>query len=87
MVAGALRRAMTAASVSVVGPTGEKRTPHAFRHTFAKIALEQGRPITWVQRQLGHSTIVVTVDRYGHFEAAAQRREAEALDAAFGGVG
>jgi integrase len=37
----------------------------------------------WVQRQLGHSTITVTVDRYGRWERAAEKAEANALAGAF----
>jgi hypothetical protein len=35
--------AMEAAEIPRVGRTGEKRTFHSFRHTFAKRALENGR--------------------------------------------
>jgi integrase len=45
--------AMVRANVPRVGPTGEKRTFHSFRHTFAKRALESGRRITWLSRHLG----------------------------------
>jgi integrase len=37
--------AMKTAGVPRVGPTGEKRTFHSLRHTFAKRALESGRQI------------------------------------------
>ena len=76
--------AMEAAKVPRVGPTGEKRTFHSFRHTFAKRALETGRPITWLQRRLGHYSITVTVDRYGHWERAAAKAEAELMEGVFG---
>lgn len=66
-----------------VGPTGELRTFHSFRHTFAKIALESGRSITWLQRQLGHKSITITIDRYGHWERAARKLEVEGLVGAF----
>ena len=39
---GVLYRAMKAAGVPRVGPTGEKRTFHSLRHTFAKLAIENG---------------------------------------------
>jgi integrase len=44
--------AMEASDVPRVGPTGEKRTFHSFRHTFAKRALENGRQVTWLSRPL-----------------------------------
>jgi integrase len=37
---------------------------HDFRHTFATLLLEAGTPIAYVQSQLGHSSIQMTVDRY-----------------------
>jgi hypothetical protein len=37
----------------------------------------------WLQRQFGHSSIVVTIDRYGHWERAGAQREAAKLDGAF----
>ncbi|MDX6520466.1 MAG: hypothetical protein QOF08_1071 [Gaiellales bacterium] len=46
--------------------------------------MPSGRAITWVQRQPGHGSITVTVDRYGHFEREASRREAALLEGAFG---
>ncbi len=79
-----LYAAMEAAGVARVGPTGEKRTFHSWCHTHAKVALESGRPISWLQRRLGHQSITVTVDRYGHFERAARKRETEAMAGAFG---
>ena len=39
-------RAMTAADIVREGRTGERRRFHSLRHTFAKTALEAGRPIT-----------------------------------------
>jgi len=66
--------AMTSADIPRVGPTQEKRTFHSFRHTFAKRALENGAQITWLSRHLGHSSLKVTTDIYGHWSA----RRAEA---------
>ena len=43
---------------------------HSFRHTFAKRALESGAQITWLSRHLGHSSLKVTTDVYGHWERA-----------------
>ena len=66
------------------GPTGEKRTFHSLRHTYAKRALESGRQITWLSRHLGHSTLKVTTDIYGHWERAERRREARQMEGVFG---
>ena len=59
---GELYGAMERAGVPRVGPTGEKRTFHSFRHTYAKRALETGAQITWLSRHLGHSSLAVTTD-------------------------
>jgi integrase len=76
--------AMEAADVPRVGPTGEKSTFHSFRHTFAKRALENGRQITWLSRHLGHSSLSVTSEVYGHWERAERKREAELMEGVFG---
>jgi integrase len=38
-------------------------------------------PIAYVSRQLGHSSIQVTVDLYGHFIPGADRHHVEAMAA------
>jgi integrase len=76
--------AMKRAGIERVGPTGEKRTFHSFRHTYAKRALENGRRITWLSRHLGHSSLKVTTDIYGHFERAERKKEAGLMAGVFG---
>jgi len=76
--------AMKRAGISRIGPTGEARTFHSFRHTFAKRALESGAHVTWLSRHLGHSTLQVTTDVYGHWERAERKRQASLLAGAFG---
>jgi integrase len=76
--------AMTGAGISSIGPTGEKRTVHSLRHTFAKTALENGRPMFWVSRHMGHSSYAITDQTYGHFAAAERKVQAEKLVGAFG---
>jgi integrase len=76
--------AMKRAGVERIGPTGGKRTFHSLRHTFAKRALENGRQITWLSRHLGHSSLKVTTDTYGHWEAAERKREAALMAGVFG---
>jgi integrase len=75
---------MGQAGIPREGPTGEKRTFHSFRHTFAKRALESGRQITWLSRHLGHSTLSVTTDVYGHWERAARKAEVAQMAGVFG---
>ena len=75
--------AMASAKISRVGPTQEKRTFHSFRHTFAKRALESGAQITWLSRHLGHSSLKVTTDIYGHWERAERKLQAAKMEGAF----
>ena len=40
-------------------------SPHCLRHTFASLLLQAGESPVYVQRQLGHASIKMTVDTYG----------------------
>jgi integrase len=75
--------ALAAAGIPRVGERGRERDFHSFRHTFARIALEHGAEITWVQKQLGHSSITLTVDTYGSWARTAEKAQAEKLRGAF----
>jgi len=55
------RRAVKAAGLP------EHFTPHCLRHTFASLLLQQGESPQWVQEQLGHASIQLTVDTYGRW--------------------
>jgi integrase len=76
--------AMARAGIPRVGPTGEPRVFHSLRHTYAKRALETGAQITWLSRHLGHSSLKVTTDVYGHWERAERKIQAARLEGAFG---
>jgi integrase len=78
-----LYEAMKDAGIPRAGEHGRKRTFHSFRHSFARVALQNGARMDWVQRQLGHSTITLTVDLYGRWERAAEKAEAKKLEGAF----
>jgi integrase len=39
---------------------------HDLRHSYGSIKIEQGENIHYVERQMGHSSIQVTIDTYGH---------------------
>lgn len=41
-------------------------TFHALRHTFASLLIQGGASLVYVKEQMGHSSIQVTVDTYGH---------------------
>lgn len=60
VIQGALKRACQAAKLRV-------RTPHDLRHTYATMLLMVHISPAYVQKQLGHSSISITVDRYGHW--------------------
>jgi integrase len=74
---------MKKAGVERVGPTGELRTFHSLRHTFARYALENGRPLTWLSRQMGHSGTAITDRTYGHWSREAAKAEAGAMEGVF----
>jgi len=40
-------------------------SPHSLRHTYASLLLQQGESPAYVQEQLGHTSINMTVDTYG----------------------
>jgi integrase len=52
---------------------------HDARHTYASLLLQAGEPIAYVKDQLGHSSIQVTVDVYGHLIPGANRGEVNRL--------
>lgn len=43
-----------------------KYPPYATRHTYATRQLQAGCSLQWLMHQMGHSSITVTVDTYGH---------------------
>lgn len=40
--------------------------PHLLRHTFASLLLSNGESLVYVKESLGHHSIQITVDTYGH---------------------
>jgi integrase len=53
---------------------------HSFRHTFASQLLQLGESPAYVQRQLGHSSIKMTVDTYGKWLPAGNKNAVDRLD-------
>jgi integrase len=43
--------------------------------------IQNGEPLTYVKEQMGHSSIQVTVDVYGHLVPSANRAAVDKLDA------
>jgi integrase len=57
--------------------------PHSLRHLYASTALAEGIPITEVSRWLGHKSIEVTHQIYGHLVPSSFNRARTALDNAY----
>lgn len=53
---------------------------HITRHTYASILLSNGESPVYVKEQLGHSSIQMTVDIYGHLIPSGNRKAVDALD-------
>lgn len=53
---------------------------HDLRHTFASLLIQQGESLAYVRDQLGHHSIQITVDIYGHLVPGANRKAVNRLD-------
>jgi integrase len=53
---------------------------HDLRHTFASMLIQNGESLAYVKDQLGHSSIQITVDIYGHLVPGANRQAVDRLD-------
>jgi integrase len=53
---------------------------HDLRHTFGSLLLQSGASIVYVKEQMGHSSIQVTVDTYGHLIPGANVSFVDRLD-------
>jgi len=54
---------------------------HDLRHTFGSLLIQVGAPLAYVRDQMGHSSIQVTVDIYGHLIPGANVSFVDQLDA------
>jgi integrase len=59
---------------------------HDLRHTHAAWLISAGIPLTAIQRRLGHASIAMTSDRYGHLMPVVDANIVAALDAALPGL-
>ncbi|MGH7390778.1 MAG: tyrosine-type recombinase/integrase [Candidatus Rokuibacteriota bacterium] len=73
-----VRRAFTAARDRALG--SRHWTLHCLRHTFSAHLLTQGESPVYVQRQLGHKSIKLTVDLYGCWLPMRNRAAVDRLD-------
>ncbi|HEX9264084.1 MAG TPA: tyrosine-type recombinase/integrase [Candidatus Binatia bacterium] len=67
------RKALTAAGIRRV-------RFHDCRHTFTSLLLQQGESLTYVRDQLGHSSIQMTADVYGHLIPGLNKQAVDKLD-------
>ena len=56
------------------------RKPHALRHTYASLLIQNGESLAYIRDQLGHHSIKITVDTYGHLIPGANRQAVDRLD-------
>jgi len=62
----------------------ERITPHECRHTFAALMIAAGVNAKALQTFMGHSSITVTLDRYGHLMPGSEAEAAGLLDSYLG---
>ena len=60
------------------------RKPHTLRHTYASLLIQGGESLAYIRDQLGHHSIKLTVDTYGHLVPGANRAAVDRLDDATG---
>ena len=53
---------------------------HDLRHTFASLLIQAGESLVYVRDQLGHHSIRVTVDIYGHLAPGGNKEAVDRLD-------
>ena len=56
--------------------------PHTLRHVYASLQIEQGVSPKRLQRLMGHATLKLTLDTYGHLwpDESADRARARAVE-------
>jgi integrase len=58
----------------------EYRPPHALRHTYASLLINNHVSLAYIKAQLGHASIETTVDIYGHLIRGDTKRAVDQLD-------
>jgi integrase len=72
---------------ALVKKAGVKSIPlHGARHSYATLALAVGVRLDILSKQLGHSSVVITADVYGHADDKALEEAAEQVGTILGGA-
>jgi integrase len=53
---------------------------HDLRHTFASLLIQNGESLAYVMEQMGHHSIQMTVDTYGHLVPGGNKAAVDKLD-------
>lgn len=59
---------------------------HDLRHTYATLLIDQGENIKYISKQLGHASVTITLDRYGHLLPDVGKEAMRRLDEAVFGA-
>jgi integrase len=68
-------------SSSIAGAELQPITLHECRHTFASLMIAAGVNAKALSSYLGHASITITLDRYGHLMPGSENEAAGLLDA------
>ena len=73
--------------LQLTGLGDQDYTPHSMRHAFACFHIARGKSPKWIQQQMGHSSITITLDTYGDWFKLHDQQAADDMGAALLGVG
>ncbi len=63
----------------LVGGKPQPIRNQSLRHTYSSLLIQNGEPLAYIRDQLGHSSIKMTVDVYGHLEPGRNRQAVNKL--------
>ncbi|MFD5256319.1 tyrosine-type recombinase/integrase [Streptomyces bobili] len=59
--------------------------PKQLRHAYASLLIDGGESPKVIQKRMGHSSIKITMDVYGHLYPESEQRTRNVIDRAFDG--